>query len=142
MAGRNGSAQWNGDLQGGNGTLKVGDGVFEGPYSFKSRFEEGDGTNPEQLIAAAHAGCFTMALAAALGADGHAPEALSTSANVELRFVDELPTITRIDLVTEGTVPGLDAEQFESYAEKAKTGCVVSRALAGVDEITLQATLS
>jgi osmotically inducible protein OsmC len=142
MAGRNGSAVWNGDLQGGNGTLKVGDGVFEGAYSFKSRFEDGDGTNPEQLIAAAHAGCFTMALAAALGGDGHTPEKLSTSANVQLRFVDELPTITRIDLVTEGTVPGLDSEQFQSYAEKAKSGCVVSRALAGVDEITLQATLS
>src|SRR5580693_4023190 len=101
MAGRNGSAQWQGDLQSGSGTLRVGDGVFEGNYSFKSRFEDGPGTNPEQLIAAAHAACFTMALSNILSSAGHTPESVQTTADVQLRFVDGAPTITRIDLNTE-----------------------------------------
>ncbi len=142
MATRNGTAEWRGDLQQGSGDLTVGDGVFSGQYSFASRFEEGEGTNPEELLAAAHAGCFTMALSAILGQDGHTPEALSTTAKAQLRFVDDAPTITKIDLETEGTVPGIDQAQFQDYAEKAKAGCVISRALAGVGEMTVTARLT
>lgn len=141
MATRNGSAEWKGDLKGGGGTVKVGDGVFEGPYSFSSRFEEGEGTNPEELLAAAHAGCFAMALSLIIGEDGHTPESLRAQARAQLRNVDGVPTISRIDLEVEGSVPGIDEDAFRSYAEKAKAGCVVSRALAGVPEIELKATL-
>jgi osmotically inducible protein OsmC len=142
MATRNGSAEWKGDLKGGSGTVKVGDGVFEGNYSFSSRFEEGEGTNPEELIAAAHAGCFAMALSLVLTEADHPPEAIKAEARVHLRIVDDLPTIAKIDLDVEGSVPGLDEQAFSSYAEKAKDGCVVSRALAGVPEITLNARLA
>ena len=141
MTVRNGSAEWNGDLQSGSGTVTVGDGIFEGQYSFASRFEEGSGTNPEQLIAAAHAACFSMALANILSQAGHAPESVRTSARVQLRNVDGAPTLTRIDLETEGQVPGIDEQQFRGYAEDAKAGCPVSRALAGVPEIELAAKL-
>ena len=95
MTARNGSAVWRGDLESGSGTVTVGDGVFEGAYSFQSRFAEGEGTNPEQLIAAAHAGCFTMALSSILSAAGHAPESVRTNARVQLRNVDGSPTLTR-----------------------------------------------
>ncbi|HET9197109.1 MAG TPA: OsmC family protein [Solirubrobacterales bacterium] len=142
MATRNGSAEWRGDLKGGSGTVKVGDGVFEGNYSFGSRFEEGAGTNPEELIGAAHAGCFAMALSLVLTEADHPPESLKAEARVHLRIVDNLPTIAKIDLSVEGSVPGLDEPTFRSYAEKAKDGCVVSRALAGVPEITLDARLA
>jgi osmotically inducible protein OsmC len=142
MATRNGSAEWRGDLKGGSGTVRVGDGVFEGNYSFTSRFEDGEGTNPEELIAAAHAGCFAMALSLILGEDGHTPESLRAQARVQIRNVDGVPTIARIDLEVEGSVPGVDEEAFRSYAEKAKAGCVVSRALAGVPEIELNARLA
>jgi len=141
MAVRNGSAEWRGDLQSGAGTVSVGDGVFEGQYSFASRFEEGTGTNPEQLIAAAHAACFSMALANILTQDGHVPESVSTKANIELRNVDGAPTLTRVDLETEGRVPGIDQGEFQQYADQAKQGCPVSRALAGIPEIALSATL-
>ncbi|MFL5832694.1 MAG: OsmC family protein [Solirubrobacterales bacterium] len=142
MATRNGSAEWRGDLKGGSGTVKVGDGVFEGKYSFSSRFEEGEGTNPEELIGAAHAGCFAMALSLILGEADHPPESIKSQARVHLRIVDELPTIAKIDLDVEGAVPGIDDDAFRSYAEKAKDGCVVSRALAGVPEITINARLA
>jgi lipoyl-dependent peroxiredoxin len=142
MATRNGSAEWRGDLKGGSGTVKVGDGVFEGSYSFSSRFEEGEGTNPEELIGAAHAGCFAMALSLVLTEADHPPESLKAEARVHLRIVDELPTIAKIDLDVEGSVPGLDEATFRSYAEKAKAGCPISRALAGVPEITLHARLA
>ena len=142
MATRNGSAEWRGDLKGGSGTVKVGEGVFEGSYSFSSRFEEGEGTNPEELLAAAHAGCFAMALSLALTEADHPPESINADAHVHLRQVDGLPTIARIDLEVTGSVPGLDDEAFSSYANKAKDGCVVSRALAGVPEITLNARLA
>jgi lipoyl-dependent peroxiredoxin len=142
MATRNGSAEWRGDLKGGGGTVRVGDGVFEGNYSFSSRFEEGEGTNPEELIGAAHAGCFAMALSLVLTEADHPPESIKAEARVHLRIVDELPTIAKIELDVEGSVPGLDEDAFSSYAEKAKDGCVVSRALAGVPEITLQARLA
>ncbi|MGH3170952.1 MAG: OsmC family protein [Trebonia sp.] len=141
MAGRNGSAQWQGDLQSGSGTVKVGDGVYEGNYSFKSRFEDGPGTNPEQLIAAAHAACFTMALSNILSSAGHTPDSVNTTADVTLRFVDNAPTLTRVDLVTEGRVSGIDAAQFQKFAEDAKAGCPISRALAGIPEISLTAKL-
>lgn len=142
MATRNGSAEWKGDLKGGGGTVKVGDGVFEGQYSFSSRFEEGEGTNPEELIAAAHASCFAMALSLILGEEGHPPDSIQAGAAVHLRNVDGLPTIARIDLEVDGSVPGIDEDAFRSYAEKAKAGCVVSRALSGVPEINLNARLS
>jgi osmotically inducible protein OsmC len=141
MTARNGRAEWNGDLQSGSGTVTVGDGIFEGQYSFASRFEEGSGTNPEQLIAAAHAACFSMALANILSQAGHAPQSVSTDARVQLRNVDGAPTLTRIDLDTEGNVSGIDEQQFRQYAEEAKAGCPVSRALAGVPEIELAARL-
>jgi osmotically inducible protein OsmC len=141
MATRNGSAEWRGDLQGGAGTLTVGDGVFEGAYSFASRFEEGEGTNPEELIAAAHAACFSMALSNILATNGHTPDSVRTTAKVHLRIVDDAPTLAQIELETEGAVPGLDEAGFRDYAEQAKAGCPVSRALGGVPEITLSARL-
>jgi lipoyl-dependent peroxiredoxin len=142
MAVRSGSAEWRGDLQGGAGTLTVGDGVFEGQYSFSSRFEDGAGTNPEELIAAAEASCFSMALANLLSQAGHAPTSVRTSARVELRNVDGAPTLTRIDLETVGKVPGIDEQQFRQHAEEARAGCPVSRALAGIPEISLDAKLA
>ena len=141
MTARNGSAVWRGDLESGSGTVTVGDGVFEGAYSFQSRFAEGEGTNPEQLIAAAHAGCFTMALSSILSAAGHAPESLRTNARVQLRNVDGAPTLTRIDLDTAGHVAGVGEQQFQRYADEAKATCPVSRALAGIPEIVLTAKL-
>ena len=142
MATRNGSAEWRGDLKGGEGDLTVGDGVFKGSYSFSSRFEEGEGTNPEELIAAAHAACFSMALSSILAEHGHSPDWVRTVAKVHLGQSDEGPTIKRIDLETEGQVPGIDQDHFAKHAEEAKSGCVVSRALAGVKEMTLTARLA
>ena len=141
MATRNGSADWRGDLQGGDGRITVGNGVHEGPYSFKSRFEDGEGTNPEELLAAAHAGCFTMAMSLILGNEGHAPDELHTDARAELRNVDGVPTITKMILKTRGRVPGIDEDGFRKAAEQAKKECVVSRALGGVNEMTVEATL-
>jgi osmotically inducible protein OsmC len=141
MATRNATAQWSGNLQEGSGTMALGSGAFEGQYSFKSRFEEGTGTNPEELIGAAHAGCYSMALAALLTEAGNAPDSIDTTARVHFRQVEGQPTITRIDLSTRGRVPGIDEAAFAQAAEAAKQGCPVSRALAGVDEITLEATL-
>jgi len=141
MATRNGSAEWKGDLKGGSGSVKVGEGAFEGAYSFASRFEEGEGTNPEELVAAAQASCFAMALSLLLSEEGHPPDSVRARAEVQLRLVDGLPTIARIDLRVEGSVPGIDEDQFRSFAEKAKAGCPVSRALAGVPEIELEAKL-
>jgi lipoyl-dependent peroxiredoxin len=142
MATRNGSAQWNGNLEDGSGKVTVGDGAWTGNYSFASRFEEGEGTNPEELIAAAHSGCFTMALSAQLAADGHTPNSVKTTARVQIRNVDGLPTIDNIKLETEGDVPGIDQSTFEQEAEKAKSGCAVSRALAGVNTMEVSAKLA
>jgi lipoyl-dependent peroxiredoxin len=142
MPTRNGSAEWRGDLKGGEGDLTVGDGVFKGGYSHASRFEEGEGTNPEELIAAAHAACFSMALANVMAEHGHPADSVRTVAKVHLRPTDAGPTIQRIDLETEGKVPGIDQDHFEEHAEEAKKGCPVSRALAGVEEITLTAKLA
>jgi osmotically inducible protein OsmC len=142
MATRSGSAEWKGDLKSGSGELTVGDGVFEGQYSFASRFEEGEGTNPEELIAAAHAACLAMALSNILSEDGHTPDSVRTTAQVHLRNVDGAPTIARIDIEVEGSVPGLSDDEFRAYAERAKRECPVSRALAGVPDIGLQARLA
>ena len=142
MTARNGSAEWRGNVESGSGSIIVGNGVFEGAYSYESRFGEAAGTNPEQLLAAAHSGCFTMALANALSAAGHPPESLRTNARVYLRNLDGVVTLARIDLETVGDVPGIDERQFQAYAEAAKRDCPVSRALAGVPEITLTATLT
>ncbi|MCU1457619.1 MAG: peroxiredoxin, OsmC subfamily [Actinomycetia bacterium] len=135
-----GSAEWKGDVPTGTGTFTAGD-TISGGYTFKSRFEDGPGSNPEQLIAAAHASCFSMALSNLLAQAGHPPDLVHTDATVTLRRVDDTPTITKIALVTTGKVPGVDAATFADLAAKAKAGCPVSRALAGVPEITLDATL-
>jgi lipoyl-dependent peroxiredoxin len=135
-----GSAEWKGGLQAGTGSFTAGDSIGGG-YTFKSRFEDGPGSNPEQLIAAAHAACFSMALSAALERAGTPVESVRTDAAVTLRLVDGVPTITKIALVTQGRVPGIDEATFVKEAEAAKAGCPVSRALAGVPEITLEASL-
>src|ERR1700733_4630362 len=121
-----GSAEWQGDLKSGSGTFTAGDSIA-GEYSFKSRFEDGPGANPEQLIAAAHAACFSMALAAALGDAGTPAESVKTAATVTLRFVDGAPTITAIALTTVASVPGIDDAGFKAIADGAKAGCPVSR---------------
>jgi lipoyl-dependent peroxiredoxin len=141
MPTRNGSAEWRGDLQNGEGTLKVGESSYEGPYSFKSRFEEGEGTNPEELIGAAQAACYSMQLAAMLANDGHTADSVDTTAKVTLRFVNDAPTITKIELETEAKVAGIDQSTLDDTAKKAKEACLISRALAAVDEITLSAKL-
>lgn len=138
---RKASAIWEGTLKEGRGVMKLQSQAFEGPYSFASRFEEGTGTNPEELIAAAHAGCFSMALSAALERAGYPPRRVSTEARVHLGLLDGAPTVSKIELVTEAEVPGISPERFREIAEEAKKGCPVSRALAGVPEILLEARL-
>jgi osmotically inducible protein OsmC len=140
MPQRTATARWGGTLREGSGTMAFGSGAFEGPYSFRSRFEEGTGTNPEELIGAAHAGCFSMALSAALAEAGHPAESVDTSATVHLGTDDKGPAITRIDLVTRARVPGIDEAAFRDAAEASKAGCPVSKALAAVP-INLDATL-
>ena len=137
---RSASAVWNGTLIDGNGTMKMQSGAYEGAYSFGSRFQEETGTNPEELIAAAHAGCFSMALSAGLGKAGYNATRVATSAKAHLEKVGEGFAITRIELTTEAEVPGLDEATFQEHATGAKENCPVSKALAGV-EISLQATL-
>src|ERR1700737_3549826 len=136
-----GGAEWKGDAPTATGPFPAGD-TISGGYTYKSRFEDGPGSNPEQLIAAAHAACFSMALSNLLAQAGHPPDAVHTDATVTLRRVDGAPTITKISLVTVGRVPGLDEAAFTEHALAAKAGCPVSRALAAVPEITLDATLA
>ena len=136
-----GSAEWIGDVPTGSGTFTAGD-TISGGYTYKSRFEDGPGSNPEQLIAAAHAACFSMALANILAEAGSPPESVHTDASVTLRLVDGAPSITKITLTTVGRVPGIDEATFIEHAQTAKVGCPVSRALAGVPEITLDASLA
>lgn len=124
----------------GSGTMKVGAGVFEGKYSFPSRFESGEGTNPEELIAAAHAGCYSMALSAGLGKAGFKPKRVATTAKAHLEKVGDGFAITKIELTTEAQIEGIDDKAFQEQAEGAKKGCPVSKALAGT-EITLSAKL-
>jgi len=136
-----GSAEWKGDVPTGSGTFTAGD-TISGEYSFKSRFEDGPGANPEQLIAAAHASCFSMALSNILAQAGSPPDSVHTDATVTLRIVDGAPTITSVALTTVGRVPGIDAAAFQQAADAAKVGCPISKALAGVPEITLAASLA
>lgn len=141
MPTRTAEAEWQGSVQHGNGTIKLGSGAFEGSYSFGSRFRDEQGTNPEELIAAAHAGCFSMALALGLGQAGFTPRRIHTKAAAQIERVGEGFRITRIALDTEAEVPGIDAAKFREQAEAAKRDCPVSRALAGT-EITLRARLA
>lgn len=140
MAIRSANAVWNGTLREGNGRIAFGSGAFEGAYSFASRFEEGTGTNPEELLGAAHAGCFSMAFAAGLTKSGFPPTRVATKAHVHLDKVGEGFKITTIDLVTDAQVPKIDQAKFMEVAEGAKKNCPVSQALTGVT-ITLTATL-
>jgi lipoyl-dependent peroxiredoxin len=140
MAIRTAKAEWTGTIMEGAGTMALGSGAYKGAYSFKSRFEEGAGTNPEELIAAAHAGCFSMALSGAITRAGFTPTRIVTTANVQLLKQEAGFAITQIELVNESEVPGLDAAKFQELAAGAKAGCPVSKALAAVD-IKLSATL-
>jgi osmotically inducible protein OsmC len=138
---RSASARWQGTLTEGSGTIRTGKGGFEGNYSFKSRFEEGEGTNPEELIGAAHAGCFSMAFSKALSDAGYPPRSVDTTANVHLDKTDAGMTVTRIDLDSTGDVPGIEDAEFQKIAEGAKEGCPISRLLSPGAEITLAAKL-
>lgn len=140
MAVRNAEAEWQGDLKSGHGSMKLGSGAFEGPYSFQSRMEDGAGTNPEELLGAAHAGCFSMQLSAMLAAGGHPPKRLHTAAKVHFGPAGGGFEISKIELSTEADVPGLSLEEFQSTAEKAKEICPVSKALSATP-ITLEAKL-
>jgi lipoyl-dependent peroxiredoxin len=137
---RTSEAEWRGNLREGKGRVKLGSGAFEGSYSFPSRFEEGKGTNPEELLGAAHAGCYSMALSAGLSKAGHPPTRVHTVARVHLEKVGDGFGITRIELECEAVVPGIGAAAFQEQAEGAKKGCPVSKALAAT-EITLKAKL-
>jgi osmotically inducible protein OsmC len=141
MPARSSTAVWEGDIMQGHGTMKIGSGAWEGPYSFKSRFEDGKGTNPEELIAAAHAGCYSMALSGALTKAGTPPTRVETTAKVGLEKTDAGFRIPNIHLETKATVPNIDNAKFQEIAEQAKKNCPVSKVLAGA-EITLTATLA
>jgi lipoyl-dependent peroxiredoxin len=141
MPERSATARWEGGLQQGKGVMRFGGGAFEGQYSFSSRFEEGTGTNPEELIGAAHAGCFSMALSGGLERAGHTPNSIETTARVHLERGESGFRISRIELSTTADVPGIDAAAFDEQAEAAKANCPVSQALAGVD-IALDARLA
>ena len=140
MPERTATARWEGGLQGGKGTMRLGSGAYEGQYSFSSRFEAGTGTNPEELIGAAHAGCFSMFLSGVLSRADTPPNRISTNARVHIERGDEGFSITRIELETEAEVPGVDAAAFQEHAATAKANCPVSKALAAT-EITLDAKL-
>jgi len=137
---RKAEAQWNGNLLEGNGHMKMGTGSYDGPFTFKSRMENGEGTNPEELIAAAHAGCFSMAFSAGLGKAGFEPKRVYTTASVHFDKVEAGFAITSIDLETEAEIPSIDEAKFQELAEGAKKGCPVSKALAGTT-INLKARL-
>ena len=141
MPTRTADAEWTGDLPSGNGHMRLGSGAFDGPYDFRSRMESGGGTNPEELIGAAHAGCFSMAFAAQLGAGGFQPEHIATAAKVHFNKGEAGWSIDKIELTTQATVPGISDPDFQRIAQAAKAGCPVSKALAGV-EIILQASLA
>lgn len=137
-----GHVKWTGNLREGEGKIDTGSGAVSGSYSAASRFSDGKGTNPEELLAAAHAACFSMALTLVLGEAGHDPQSVETDAKVYLRKQGEGFEIHKIELETVGTVPGITEEDFIGHAETAKKGCPVSRALASVPEITLEAKLA
>ena len=141
MPKRSASAEWKGGLKGGKGTMNVTRANFETPYSFPSRFEEGQGMSPEDLIAAAHAGCFSMAFSAGLEKAGFTPESVQTTATAHLDMIDGAPTIARIELDTTARVPNIDEAEFQKQAEQAKANCPVSRLYKGA-EIKLTAKLA
>jgi lipoyl-dependent peroxiredoxin len=141
MAVRTAEAAWQGNLKEGKGNVKFGGGAFNGAYSFASRFENGAGTNPEELIAAAHASCFSMALSHGLSQAGHEPKEVRTTAKVHLEKGAAGFSIPRIELATVANVPGIDNATFQKQAEEAKKNCPVSKVLAGA-EITLDAKLA
>ena len=141
MPTRNATAEWQGDFKRGGGQVAVESGVFDTPYNFSGRFEDGSGTNPEELLAASHIGCFVMALSVGLTQAGNPPDSLSGSAAVTVDQVEGGFGITKIALTVRGTVPGLDADGFQQAAQGAKDNCPLSKALASVPEITLEATL-
>lgn len=138
MSIRNSSATWKGTLKEGSGVMTIGPGHYEGPFTFASRFESGQGTNPEELIGAAHAGCYSMFLSALLTGNGTPPNRVTTTASVHL---GEGPTITQIDLVSEADVPGISPEKFAELAADAKAKCPISKALGAVETINLDAKL-
>ena len=140
MIDRKAEARWEGDLKEGKGNIKLGSGAFEGKYSFETRFEDGPGTNPEELLGAAEAGCFSMALSLGLTQAGHPPASIETSCVVHLDKVGEGFSITGIDLTTRGKVPGMSADEFQKLAEEARKNCIISRALSV--PIRLQASLA
>ncbi len=140
MPTRTATAEWNGSLRDGNGTMNMQSGSYEGPYSFQSRFKEGEGTNPEELIGAAHAGCFSMQLSGLLGARDVTPESVRTEAQVEVSKVEGGFGITKIHLTSRVKAPGLDESTFQEVAQAAKETCPVSQALRAVD-ISLDASL-
>jgi lipoyl-dependent peroxiredoxin len=140
MPTRSAKAEWHGPLREGHGHMAFGNGAYDGEYSFGSRFESGAGTNPEELIAAAHAGCFSMQLSGLLSKDGHPPRRISTTARVKLDVGQQGADITSIELETEGEVPGIDAATFAKAAEMAKDICPVSKALKAV-KMSVKATL-
>lgn len=129
MPTRKADAVWEGDLKGGKGNIKLSSGAWSGPYSFGTRFEDVQGTNPEELIGAAHAACFSMALSHLMASEGHKPQRVATHAAVTLDKVGDGFKITKILLTCEASVPGMDAGTFQEFANKAKTGCPVSQAL-------------
>jgi osmotically inducible protein OsmC len=142
MAKNTATAKWNGNLKEGDGRMALGGGAFEGAFTFRSRFEDGEGTNPEELIGGALAGCFSMQFSAFLHNEGIASESVETEAVVTVRPVDGTPTITTIALTTTVTAPGADEEKVREAGEQAKQKCPVSRALGGVEEVTLDVTLA
>ena len=143
MPTRTASARWEGSLEEGTGNMELESGAYEGAYSFRSRFEDGTGSNPEELIAAAHAGCFSMALSNLLTDAGHEPDSVETSADVTLRMhPEDGPTITKIVLTTRVSAAGLSDDDLQTHAEAAKAGCPVSKALSGVETIELDASLA
>lgn len=137
---RKAQAIWHGSIKEGRGQMSFGDGAFEGSYSAGSRFEEAEGTNPEELLGAAHAGCFSMALASGLTAAGRPPNHIQTEAQVTIEKTDAGWTVTKVHLITEADVPEVDSAEFQQVAEQAKNNCPISRALGGV-AISLQASL-
>jgi lipoyl-dependent peroxiredoxin len=137
---RQAEAEWKGDLKGGSGKVKLGSGAYEGTYSFATRFEDKPGANPEELVGAAHAGCYSMALANSLATAGFPATSVHTKADVHLGKDDKGVLITRIDLTVDAVVPNLDDKTFQEHAEKTKVGCIISRALAATP-ITIKATL-
>jgi lipoyl-dependent peroxiredoxin len=137
---RTSEAEWRGSLREGTGQMKLGSGAYEGAYSFPSRFEEGAGSNPEELLGAAHAGCFSMAFSGILGRAGFNPTRIHTTAKVHIENTGGGFSITKIELITEGEVPDIDEATFQEHAKTAKDNCPVSRALA-VQDISVEARL-